>query len=94
MKYEEMIKELKSYRMDLQNKYKEDFYDALDKGIREFGWVYVYPEHYHHGIYAKKYDAFYGIDIKTKYWLFIEPLLRNDFNIEKMSEHAFRITLK
>lgn len=94
MKYEEMIKELKSYRMGLQDKYREQFYDALNIGILEFGMVYVYPEPYYQGINGERFENFYGINIRQKYWLFIEPLLRNDFNIEKLSEHVYRITLK
>lgn len=94
MKYEEMIKNLRSYRMIMQDKYRETFYECLNTGMLEFGKVYIYPAVEHQGITGNRHDEYYGINIREKLWLFIEPLLRNAFNIEKLNEHAYTITLK
>lgn len=94
MKYEKMIDCLKSERRDIQEKFADELYGHVYYGILDFGAVYVYPATYHQGVRGKKTEDLYGIDINEKLWLFIETLLRTDFNIIDLGGNAFKITLK
>lgn len=96
MKYEEMIDGLNNVRTQVISDYSGKLYELIYNGISKFGKVYVYPEPYHEGIRPEEDKEYYGINIEEKLWIFLHPLLVNDFDIEDLNPNApaLKITLK
>lgn len=94
MKYAEMVDALRSYRDEMQEKHKEQFFGHIHNGIMEFGKVYVNPSPWTNGIRVRRTEDYYSIEINEKLWLALTPLLINDFHITEISQHASVITLK
>ena len=96
MKYKEMIDGLNNVRTQVISDYSGELYKLIYNGISKFGKVYVYPEPYHEGIRPERDKEYYGINIEEKLWIFLQPLLVNDFDIENLNPNASAlcITLK
>ena len=94
MKYKELILGLDIIKSKVILNYSGVLFEHIYNGISKFGKVYVYPEPYHKDIKAIEDKEYYGINIEEKVWIFLQPLLEGDFNLDQITPHAILITLK
>lgn len=96
MKYQDLINGLVGVRTQVVKDYSGKLYDLIFEGISKFGKVYVYPEPYHEGIRPVNGKEYFGINIEEKFWIFLQPLLNKDFEIQNLNPNApaLEITLK
>lgn len=94
MKYKELILGLDIIKSKVILNYSGVLFEHIYNGISKFGKVYVYPEPYHKDIKAIEDKEYYGINIEEKLWIFLQPLLEGDFNLDQITPHVILITLK
>lgn len=96
MEYNEVLKELDTYRVKTEERYLNEIAEHILNGIKEFGCTDIISDTDEKTRVTKrsKFDWLYEIFVPQRVFLVIYGRLAKDFNLTQIREDVYRITLK
>ena len=94
MEYNEVLKELDTYRVKTEERYLNEIAEHILNGIKEFGCADIISDEKTMVIKRSSFDWLCEIFVPQRIFLVIYGRLARDFNVTHLRRDVYRITLK
>ena len=94
MEYNEVLKELDTYRVNTEEKYLNEIAEHILNGIKEFGCADIISDKERETIKRSSFDWVCEIFVPQRIFLVVYGRLARDFNVTNLRRDVYRITLK